>query len=179
MPDFKVSRAYLAAVFQVSPSTVSRWTKDGLERDPDGRFDIRAAVEWALERARGTAAEHTDESEEGQRWLTALRRERALLVGLERRQREGELLPRTEIEKGHVDRILELKRSLFLLSRRIGHRVAVGSEQKLKDVVAVVDAEVRLFLEAYSRPLPAAGHMIQGKAPEEGRHEDQVGSGGT
>jgi len=68
-------------------------------------------------------------------------------------QLRKKLIPVDDVERAFENRAYELARSLLVLSRRIGHKVAAKGSQDYKAVVAIIDKEVHRLMDAYSRGL--------------------------
>ena len=147
----KISRSEVAFLFNVNPSTVSKWVKQGFPRNTDGSFSLRECIQWALDRIESERP--SEGNTEAQRWLTEFRKERAKITALERNQREGSLISKVEVERQFTARCYEFSRTLLLMPRRISHRLAAKSKKQLREVEAILDDEVRRYLASYSRPI--------------------------
>lgn|GEM_PF-5425706 len=122
-------------------------SRGNLKQGPDGKFDETELDRFLTAKGRkgggGTAKERAD-----LRYKLARARREEMLVA----QLKGTLIDRSTAEKLWSDRAHELAKSLFMLSRTIGHQVAAASEQKLADVMAIIDARVKEMVLTYSRP---------------------------
>jgi len=147
-----LKRSELAKVLGVTARTVTNWFKRGCPRNNDGTYRIRDVFDWAIEETKKAVAP-TEEPDEAQRWLTEFRKERAKITALERKQREGSLIPIKEVERAFTARCYEFSRTLLLMPRRISHRLAAKSKKRLREVEAILDDEVRQYLASYSRPI--------------------------
>lgn len=142
----KTTRNELSAVFDVHPSTVSRWVaRDGCPRNPDGTFDLRKVIMWRLEDSDLEAV--SCENEEAQRWLTQFRRERALLAQIERKKAEGLLWPLEKIQQQWNHRVLLVTSGLTALADRLPPVLAGKSRNEIR---AIIREEVRELRNNYA-----------------------------
>ncbi len=65
----------------------------------------------------------------------------------------GEWIERSEVERANVNRCVEFRRALELLSRKIGHSMAAEFGVESKQVCALIDREARQVLLDMTRPL--------------------------
>lgn len=133
-----------------SVRSVRRWGDDGCPRNKDGTYDLPLVIQWLLNRE---SQESSPDDAETQKWLTAFRRERALIAKLEREKLEGNFASKEAVEIAFADRLHELKRTLLTMSSKIGHQIAGRSKRTLKEVTEIIDEEVYQLLESYSRPM--------------------------
>ena len=143
----KLSRKEIATeVFGVDPSNISRWAKRGMPKEKDGTYDVLKCVTWALDEAK--QAGDTPETKESQKWLTAFRKERALMAKIERQKVEGELISRGDIIAQWVARVSEIRNGLLALSDRLTHLLTGKPE---KEVRQIIYDECWDLLDRYSR----------------------------
>jgi phage terminase Nu1 subunit (DNA packaging protein) len=139
--DFQnLSKIDLATALGVNIRSITRWVKDGLPRAATGKFCLPECVTWLVERARASGAGSDDE---GKRWLTIFRKERALISELERKKLEGSLIPRDEAVKWAVSLATEAKMAFLALPRRTAP-VLYGKE--IRDIEALLRTEIRAIL---------------------------------
>ena len=152
--DFdSLSRKVIAGLFEVNPSTISRWAKhDQCPRNADSTYNLREVIRWALERASCESA-GTCDSTEAQKWLTEFRKERAKISKLERLRIEGSLLRKGEVIRQFTARAYELARSLLMLNRRVSHKLAAASGCLPVECEKILEPEIRQMMERYSRPM--------------------------
>ena len=146
-----MSQKDVAQGFGVSRVTVFRWHNEGMPRNADGSYNLPDCIDWFSRRA---GAEPTPESQESQRWLTAFRKERALIVKLERKRLEGTLIPVEEVEWKFTDRAHAFSKALQLLARRVAFRTAGESKKEYQAVFDIIEEETNAILTVYSRPIP-------------------------
>lgn len=65
----------------------------------------------------------------------------------------GEWIERGEVERANVNRCVEFRRALELLSRKIGHSMAAEFGVESKRVCSLIDVEARQILLDMTRPL--------------------------
>lgn len=156
----RMTRDQCAWVFKVDQKTISRWKKMGAPTVRGRYFDLQEIIEWKVEqevRRRAGSAAGTGDEEEGNRWLSAFRKERAEIAKLERRKMEGELLPKDQMVAAFVARAFEFGRALLALGRRFSARVAGACKKTAKEVEAIHEKEARKILEDYQRPIEVKG----------------------
>jgi hypothetical protein len=140
-------RTDVAVLFNVHPSTISRWVaRDGCPRNPSGTFDLRKVVLWRLDD--GDLEPVPCENEESQKWLIAFRRERALLAKIERKRAEGALWPVEEISEQWRSRVLVVTAGLTALGHRLAPILAGKSRVEIRKIIK---AEVRELRNNYAQ----------------------------
>ena len=84
-------------------------------------------------------------------WSARYRQAKALAAMMETDRRRGKVIDRAEVERLFIDRVLELRHGLSML----GRRVEVHLDPEIRDRVrGLIDQEVLMLLERYSRPHP-------------------------
>jgi hypothetical protein len=142
-----VSRSVIGAAFNMHPSNVNRWEKRGCPRNPDGKtFNLADVISWRLDELALT--ESTIGNEEATKWLTAFRRERALLAEIERKKAEENLLPKKDVLDIWISRIHMVKNGLLSWSGRLSGMLEY---QDRKEIAKVLDCEVNDLLESFAR----------------------------
>jgi len=120
-----------------------------MPRNDDGTFHVLKCVTWAIEEARKNTT--TAETAESQKWLTAFRRERALIQRIERKKLEASLVSRDEVIRSWVWRLVEVKNGLLLLKDRLSGLLEGKSR---KEISHILGQEVYHMLNNYSRGGP-------------------------
>lgn len=149
-----VSQVQLAEILEVSPRQVRRWGRDGLPRDPDGRYPLAECIAWARERDREDAARQAlvDLREAGAADYDAARarREEALadLAELQRDEKLGLTMTITDYEeelRGAMERLDAGLRALphRLAGRVIGVETVGAALERIHSVIEDVRAELR------------------------------------
>lgn len=65
----------------------------------------------------------------------------------------GEMLPKEEVERQWVNRAIEFRTTLLLLSRRVSHKIASETGVDIKVVDEILDKEAVEILKSLTRPL--------------------------
>jgi phage terminase Nu1 subunit (DNA packaging protein) len=142
----KVSRAVVSAVFKNHPSSVNKWVQRGCPRNADNKtYDLAAVVQWRIEELALT--EGKIDNEEAIKWLTAFRRERALLAKLEREKAEENLLPKDAVMDIWISRIHMVKNGLLSWSGRLS---GLLEHQDQKEIAQIIDREVNDLLNQFA-----------------------------
>lgn len=125
-----------------------------IKMEPDGTFQRKNVDKWLeggggqhTKRNKKTTHEKIKQEELKYRKWKAKREE--LIV----KQLQESLVPVDDMISAFEARAYELARSLIVMSRRIGHRVASEGSKEYKAVLVVIDEEVRRMMDSYSRPL--------------------------
>ena len=114
--DFEsMGRNQVAKAFGVHALTITRWHKKGMPRHNDGTYSLPECIAWAIEQVRGD--DEKPETGEGERWLTELRKQKALIASMERERMEGGLLPRSEVEAAIAEAIIVTQKAFLLLPK--------------------------------------------------------------
>lgn len=143
-----LSGADLARCFGVDRSMVTRWKKAGMPEN-NGLFNLPLCIKWRLEREADAMAPKSGASTEGEKWLTAFRKERARLARIERQRVQGQLISRDEVITEWCKRIAEVRQSLLALPVRLP---AILEGKSAAEMRPLVKAESIRILEGYSRP---------------------------
>ena len=116
----------VAKVMDVSHRTVQRWRKDGMPTTKDGFFDLDVIKSWHENR-------NGSELTEGKAyWDEKIRKYKASLLELELKKVTGELLPRDEVEKGRIARIIAVKRAFLALPTRLAPVLAMKEPREIE-----------------------------------------------
>ena len=95
----KLTRTELAICLGKNPRTITRYRKSGMSVNPDNRtYNLPKCISWLISQAKAAASTPAPDDIDGRKYLSQFRRERALIVSLERRKLEGTLLSRRKIE---------------------------------------------------------------------------------
>ncbi len=137
-----LSGTYLASLVGVSPKTLWVWTTQrGLNKNPDGSFDLAKFLPWYRDHIAATASNGT--SPKGD----ALREEKAKMIRLKLAQQRGELLPRDEVMRGlaaRVQALLGVQRDQgALLPEKLVNKSAAEIEVILREYC---DAQCQAYL---------------------------------
>lgn len=109
--------ADVARCFGVDRAMITRWKAAGMPHQ-NGVFSLPECIRWRLEREVEAMAPKSA-TPEGEKWLTAFRRERARMAKLERLARQGELITKADVMEGWIWRCSDLKRGLYSWQSRL------------------------------------------------------------
>jgi phage terminase Nu1 subunit (DNA packaging protein) len=137
-----VSRKIVAQVFKMDASNVNKWCSRGCPRNKDGSYDLSEVIAWRLDEL-ALSNDGNSESPEAQKWLTAFRRERALLAKIERKKVEGKLIQVDEMFREWAKRLNTLFSGIRLWSDRLSPRL----EGKNRDEIGRIFEEETYILQ--------------------------------
>lgn len=142
-----LSGADLARCFGVDRSMVTRWKKAGMPENK-GLFSLPECIKWRLEREADAMAPKNAVSTEGEKWLTAFRKERARISRIERRKLQGEVINRADVVSEWVNRILCVRQGMLALEHRLTPRLEGKSVSEMR---TIIHEEAYCMLTNYSR----------------------------
>ena len=127
----------LAKLLGCNRRSVSRWARDeGLPKNPDGTFNGPACVSWLIERIEAKASEDKcEQPPPGSEWLSAFRRERYKLAKIERKEREGELIPRADAHERGAKLVGAIRIALHNLAPRLAAQLVGLGRREVEQVV--------------------------------------------
>lgn len=129
----------VAKIMEVNWRTVYRWKRDGMPVTKDGNYNLEEIKEWYDKRTGRT----NDEEIEGKiYWETKLRKYKATLLELELKRVTEELLPRDEVEKGRIARIIAVKRSFLALPTRLAPILAMKEPREIETLLYEAISEI-------------------------------------
>lgn len=130
----RMQRKDIAYVFQVSVSTTHEWTKAGMPRRKDKKFNLRDVIQWRVEskkRLSGTQA--------SQKALTKLRDEQGRIAKLKRMEKEGLLVKRDAVTKTIQKAIIAAKTRITgmqaLLAGRIVEECGIDMSAEIQTII--------------------------------------------
>jgi len=118
----------VAKIMEVNWRTVYRWKREGMPVTKDGYYDLEEIKRWHD----GRSGDAEEEFEGKIYWETKLRKYKASLLELELKRVTGELLPRDEVEKGRIARIIAIKRSFLALPTRLAPVLAMKEPREIE-----------------------------------------------
>jgi len=143
LPDGVVrTQAELARELGITTRTVKNWVRDGCPKTDDGNFNVEAVRTWRDDRG------DDDLDEEARAADVTWKRLRAARAKLEYDEAAGKLVPRDEVERSRVERVLAVKEQLLALPTRIASRLA-GLDPRRVEVV--LTEELRRVIEEFAR----------------------------
>ncbi len=138
-----LQRSDIGFAFSVHASTVSRWvSRDGCPRNPDGSYSLKDVITWFLDR-NDLETEAVNESKESQKWLGEFRKERALMVRLERKEMEGGLISKKQSEEKWAQRMAAMFSGLDLFENRLPPVLVGKTERKIAEILGKAVWEMR------------------------------------
>lgn len=138
LPGVVRSQKEVAQALSVDKRTVERWAAQGMPVTPEGNYDLLDIKAWHMTRQ---SCKNLSETEKD-KWDIEYRKNRALLIKLEYEKTVGELLPREEVEKGRVARILAVKRSFLALPTRLAPVLAMREPREIEALLYEAIAEI-------------------------------------
>ncbi len=149
----------VAEYVKCSKRTVYNAINSGkLHRQEDGSFLLTSVAAWQAEKNNdlslpGAGNEEIDPNEpiNKKNAETHYRYYRAEKEKINVQRLLGELLPRDEVERLVLDRVLQFKNALLMFNRRCSHTIAAESGVDSKVVDKIMDDEAKKVLKALSR----------------------------
>lgn len=142
-----LSGADVARCFGVDRSMVTRWKKAGMPHK-NGVFDLPFCIKWRLEQeAEAMAPKST--TPEGERWLTAFRKERARSARLERLQKQSKLFPLSDLLPEWIEVFMEFRQSALALENRLPPLLEGKDPDGMRETIRKY---TRAMLTALARP---------------------------
>jgi phage terminase Nu1 subunit (DNA packaging protein) len=138
-PFAALSGRQIAALFAVSPQSVTRWTQQGCPRRPDRRYNLAAVIQWRLSLAEAMVTEPEAATNPGSAQLERQRAANADLLELQLRERRRELVPRADL----LDGLALLSQILRRAGERIGKQFGTVAHQMLDDAISEFDQEAK------------------------------------
>jgi DNA-binding transcriptional regulator YiaG len=138
LPGVVRSQKEVAQALGVDKRTVERWAAQGMPVTPEGNYDLLDIKAWHMTRR---SCKNLGETEKD-KWDIEYRKNRALLIKLEYEKTVGELLPKEEVEKGRIARILAVKRSFLALPTRVAPVLAMREPREIEALLYEAIAEI-------------------------------------
>lgn len=133
----------LAHLFGVTDRTIRNWVEKGCPRLSNGKYDLKAVLEWWLENIYGTAMTPETEDVKLEYWRWKKEAERIKVQTL-----EGSLMSEEQIVQEWSARMAEITNGLQALSRRIPPMIDGKSKS---DQQRIIDEEVWKIRDNYCR----------------------------
>ena len=132
----------VAKVFSVSVRTVQHWIADGMPKTKQGFYPIREIQEWKFFK------DHRNKKEDGVDWDAEYRKYKAKLAEIELKAKIGEYIPKQEVEKGRVQRIMAVKRAFLSLPRQTASQL-VGLQ--VREIELVLSKRVKEIVQRFAK----------------------------
>lgn len=135
----------VAKIMDVNWRTIYRWKRDGMPVTKDGYYDLEEIKKWYEEKT-GNKDESTTEGKAY--WDEKIKKYKATLLKLELKKATAELLPREEVEKGRIARIIAVKRSFLALPTRLAPVLAMKEPREIEAILYEAIIEI---IEEFAR----------------------------
>jgi len=139
-----VNQRQLSAALGISRTTIWKWHKEGLPRNPDGSYDPETVRAWITTRQQSQPAEPEDGEKQ---WNARYRKAKAELAELDLNKRKCQLVEVAEVDAANVRKVLALKQRLLMLPRTLAPRL-VGLDAEAIDTM--IDAELRAAIRDFA-----------------------------
>jgi len=117
----------VAKIMEVTYRTVQRWKREGMPVTREGFYDLEEIKAWHLSRTeKGKRAKGKDF------WDEKISKFKAGLLELELLQTTGMLLPKEEVERERINRIMAVKRTFLALPTRMAPILAMKEPREIE-----------------------------------------------
>lgn len=144
-PGIVDSMVKVAKAFEVSDRTVRYWAKDGMPMTPDGKYDLTEIQAWHFLKKH---PEKSGKETHSQKWEGEYREYKARLMRIEYERKLGNLIPKEEVEKQMVQRIIAVKRAFLSLPRALAPQL-VGMEPR--EIESVLMGRIKEIIENFAQ----------------------------
>ncbi|MFA5324335.1 MAG: hypothetical protein WC373_16790 [Smithella sp.] len=132
-PAIVDSQEKVAKAFNVSDRTVRHWVKDGMPLANNGQYDLTEIQAWRFVKKH---PEKKDGKGSSEKWEARFREMKAKLAELEYQKKLGALIPREDVEKQSVQRIIAVKRAFLGLPRAMAPQLVGLEAREVEGVLA-------------------------------------------
>jgi len=138
LPDTIVETAEeVAKVMEVTYRTVQRWKREGMPVTKEGFYDLEEIKAWHLSTlAKGKRAKGKDF------WDEKISKFKAGLLELELLETSGLLLPKEEVERDRINRIMTVKRTFLALPTRMAPILAMKEPREIEALLQEAVGEI-------------------------------------
>lgn len=134
--------AELAKLFEVDIRTIQRWAGSGLPKTPAG-YDLAECIAWRIAQVR---KEFKDP--EASKWDSKYRETKARLAQVNLDQQMGRLISLEEVERGRVERIESIKKTLLAFSQNTAPQLVGLDIATIKDVL---DRRIKEIITSFAQ----------------------------
>ena len=138
------TQAEAARYVGVSERTIRRWIKNGMARTAD-KYYIKSILEVYKQNEGDKPSETKERKQEAEAQIKTIRAEDE---AIDLAKKKGEMLPKAEVDKGRIERIFILKRSLLGLGREFAPELAVMNDPR--QIQAKIDGRIREIINAFA-----------------------------
>lgn len=138
LPDTIVKTAEeVAKVMEVTYRTVQRWKREGMPVTKEGFYDLEEIKTWHLSTlSKGKRAKGKDF------WDEKISKFKAGLLELELFKTSGMLLPKEEVERDRINRIMAIKRTFLALPTRMAPVLAMKEPREIEALLYEAVCEI-------------------------------------
>jgi len=138
LPDTIVKTAEeVAKVMEVTYRTVQRWKREGMPVTKEGFYDLEEIKAWHLSTlTKGKRAKGKDF------WDEKISKFKAGLLELELLETSGMLLPKEEVERDRINRIMTVKRTFLALPTRMAPILAMKEPREIEALLSEAIGEI-------------------------------------
>lgn len=156
-PGIVENQDQVAKAFGISARTVRHWIKDGMPVTKEGRYDVKEIQAWRFIHAK----KRGNQKKNQENWEAKYREFKAKTAEIEYRKRLGELIPRTDVEKGLVQIIIAVKRAFLALPRAMAPQL-MGLEPR--QIEALLTVRIKEIIKMFSEDRIFTEKKIEKKA---------------
>lgn len=145
-----VSAHTVAQVFGVSIRAVQQWVKEkAMPKGTKNKYDLAAIVAWREGRIRAELSKDTKDAQRYDKAAADQKEAQAAMAEMDRKKREGELLEKSEVQRGLIESIIAVKTALTSLAIGLSKQLfGVDDEYKISEIVAgEVDQVLQRFAD--------------------------------
>jgi|GEM_PF-584382 len=138
LPDTIVKTSEeVAKVMEVTYRTVQRWKREGMPITKEGFYDLEEIKAWHLSTlAKGKRAKGKDF------WDEKISKFKAGLLELELLETSGMLLPKEDVERDRINRIIAIKRTFLALPTRMAPLLAMKEPREIEALLSEAVGEI-------------------------------------
>lgn len=138
-PSVVATMEDVARLMDVSYRTVQRWKQDGMPVNREGYYDLKEIKKWYISRAE---KDKTEFEESRAYWKDQIVRLQAALLDLDVKTRTGQLMPREEVDRGRLARIIAIKRAFLALPTVLAGRLAMKEAREIETILYKAISEI-------------------------------------
>jgi len=137
-PGYVKTQKEVALALDVDKRTVERWIGDGMPVTPEGNYDLLDIKAWRMTKRLYKDLDGTEKD----KWDIEYRKNKALLIKIEYEKTLGLLLPKDEVMKGRIARIMAVKNAFFALPARLAPVLAMKEPWEIQVILHEAIAEI-------------------------------------
>jgi len=137
-PGYVKTQKEVAHALGIDKRTVERWAGEGMPVTPEGNYDLLDIKAWRMTKRRYKNLGETEKD----KWDIEYRKNKALLIKIEYEKTLGLLLPKDEVMKGRIARIMAVKNAFLALPTRLAPVLAMKEPREIHAVLHEAIAEI-------------------------------------